>query len=251
MQLMVEEMMMNAWPALRTVVYEGWFVRFSNGYTKRSNAVYPLYGMESTTDEALHKIAAVERLYAEQGQPAVFKITDAPALQKLDEELSQLGYCKEGLTAIMTRALEAASEPTLQMVEMSIKPTERWLSSYTSMSGVNDEASKHTLQLILERMVQPACYFTLYNGERDIACAFAVLERDYVGIYGVVTDSEYRNQGYGEQLMLNVLKWARLNGAAQAYLAVVLDNVPAVRLYNKVGFVEQYRYWYRMKDVVK
>jgi len=249
MQLMVEEMMMNAWPALRTVVYDGWFVRFAEGYTKRANAVYPMYGTQCMDEESLRKIAAVERLYADQGQPAIFKVTDAPGLLRLDEQLSLRGYRKDGVTAIMSRPLADLTEPAHQTIEMSVRPTERWLSSYAAMAVVSDEASKRALKHILDRIVQPACFFTLYEGDRDIACGSAVLERDYVGIYDVATDPACRNQGYGEQLMLNILKWGRLNGASDAYLAVVLDNAPAVRLYEKVGFAEQYRYWYRTKDV--
>ncbi|WP_164779519.1 GNAT family N-acetyltransferase [Paenibacillus kobensis] len=250
MQLMVEEMMMNAWPALRTVVYDGWLVQFSDGYSKRANAVYPMYGAQHKAEESARKIAAVERMYADQGQAAIFKVTDAPVLLKLDELLSTHGYRKDGLTAIMTRQLDVSPEPTLQTVEMSVRPTHRWLANYAAMAGVSDTASKNTMKLILDRIVQPACYFTLYEGDRDVACGSAVLDRGYVGIYEVATDPAYRNQGYGEQLLLNVLKWARLNGASHAYLSVVADNAPAVRLYEKVGFTEQYRYWYRMKDVV-
>ena len=44
----IEELALNAWPALQTKHYDGWVLRFANGYTRRSNAVIPLY--ESTLD---------------------------------------------------------------------------------------------------------------------------------------------------------------------------------------------------------
>jgi len=39
----IEELSMNALPALSTVFLNGWILRFSNGYTRRANSVNPIY----------------------------------------------------------------------------------------------------------------------------------------------------------------------------------------------------------------
>ena len=39
----LEELALNAWTSIQTVVYDGWLIRFSNGYTKRANSVNPIY----------------------------------------------------------------------------------------------------------------------------------------------------------------------------------------------------------------
>ena len=37
-------------------------------------------------------------------------------------------------------------------------------------------------------------------------------------------------------------------GAQGAYLQVMLNNPPALALYQRLGFAEAYRYWYRVKE---
>ena len=55
-----EEISNNAWPALQTIHYDGWILRFANGVTKRSNSVNMLY--HSTLDP-VEKIEFCEDIF--------------------------------------------------------------------------------------------------------------------------------------------------------------------------------------------
>jgi ribosomal protein S18 acetylase RimI-like enzyme len=72
-----------------------------------------------------------------------------------------------------------------------------------------------------------------------------VVEAGYVGLYDIVTNAEHRRQGHGRRLIGDLLTWAKGEGAHMAYLQVMLNNEPALRLYAGLGFEEVYRYWYR------
>lgn len=41
--LRFEELALNALPAILTEFYDGWILRYSNGYTFRGNSINPLY----------------------------------------------------------------------------------------------------------------------------------------------------------------------------------------------------------------
>ncbi|MEA3309760.1 MAG: hypothetical protein U9Q70_09655 [Chloroflexota bacterium] len=68
----IEEVSLNSWPALQQILFDGWVLRFSEGYTKRANSVNPLFA--SSLDVEV-KIDTCERLYAERGLPTVFRLT--------------------------------------------------------------------------------------------------------------------------------------------------------------------------------
>jgi ribosomal protein S18 acetylase RimI-like enzyme len=60
---------------------------------------------------------------------------------------------------------------------------------------------------------------------------------------------EHRNQGIGSLLIKHILKLGKICGAQKAYLQVMLNNPATLHLYQKLGFKEKYRYWYRKKII--
>lgn len=86
----IEEAPLNAWPALKIFVYDGWLLRLSNGYTKRANPVTPLYDETRPLDE---KIAHCEALYSRNKQPSIFRLPSfIRGIEELDRALDERGY---------------------------------------------------------------------------------------------------------------------------------------------------------------
>src|SRR5689334_9139246 len=79
----------EAMPALTTRFYDGWLLRFTNGYTRRGNSIYPLYTSSLELDE---KIKYCESLYLRQHLPVIFKLTEASQPANLEMRLTDQGY---------------------------------------------------------------------------------------------------------------------------------------------------------------
>ena len=243
----IEELSLNHWPSLSTLLYDGWLLRFADGYTKRANSINPIY--DSTYD--LHqKIGECEKLYGDQLLPVIYKITPFVRPAHLDEVLAERGYSQIDTTSVQVLDLKHVRQPRLESVKISEDADSEWINTFYRMSQVKDEY-KTTMVTMLGNIKTRKAMISLYVDGRAVACGYGVIEREYLGLFDIVTDPDYRNQGYAEQMILHLLQWGKQHGARYSYLAVVANNAPAKRLYKKIGYTEIYRYWYRVKEMGK
>jgi len=236
----IEEAALNSWPALQQMHFDGWLLRFARGYTKRANSVTPLYTALQPVQE---KIEICERVYSEKRQPTIFRLPSfLPLIQELDQQLSQREYKYIDCTAVLTLELTAsAHDPAIREV-----PLATWLATFCQLS--QSPLEKHqTHQEILARIASRPYFAVLYVGTLPVACALGVLENEVCGLFDIVTAPEQRKQGYGTRLIAGLLGWAWQNNATCAYLQVTDSNQVALRLYERLGFRELYRYWYRVR----
>ena len=78
------------------------------------------------------------------------------------------------------------------------------------------------------------------------AIGFGVLERGWVGIFGMTTRTDARCRGAARAVFEHSREWANDADAHDLYLQVELDNAPARALYASVGFVRNHGYHYRV-----
>lgn len=242
---LIEEFSINAWPALQTVLLDGWLLRFADGYTKRSNSISALYEGEELS--LADKIARSEEIYRQAGQPAIFKIT--PFVDpRLDPMLGERGYKTIEPSLVMELDdLAKVPDPSPDYrirVEPSV--TEAWVDELRAVGGLSERNGRTTMKLF-ERPLLRTGFFTLYDGEAPVACGLGVANATYVGLFDIATRPEWRNRGLGEQLLRHILVWAREGGTKRSCLMVLKDNPPANRLYGKLGYRTVYEYSYRQR----
>lgn len=243
----IEELSLNAWPSLQTTYYDGWILRFANGYTRRANSINPLY---PSTVALAEKVACCEELYAARHLATIFKICPSVMPPDLDTRLEAAGYAQNALTSVQTVSLTDANLSTLHtgfQSQLLWHLTDGWVDDFCRLSKVE---AKHraTMTLMLRAISGLSCYAMLKEGTNTVAVGLAVVERKHVGLFDIVTAETYRRRGYARQLILDLLLWAKQQEATTAYLQVMFNNTPALRLYEGIGFREIYQYWYRVKD---
>lgn len=241
----IEELSMNALPALQTNIYDGWVLRFADGYTNRANSINPIY---PSYEDLCNKIEIVNQIYRSRNLKTVYKMTKQALPENLDETLEKNGYILAGLTGVQVLALKDTVVEVKHKAVIFNKFNENWFNHYCHLNNIGEDNTV-TLKNMLKSIISKAAYFLLQDDDGEIvACGMCVLEREYIGLFDIVTAYKHRNKGYGTILIQNILHWGRENGANYAYLQVVLNNVPALKLYSKIGFKEVYQYWYRSKE---
>jgi GNAT superfamily N-acetyltransferase len=239
---LLEEISLLAWPAHQQVFYDGWILRFSEGYTKRANSV------NSTKPSSIDleaKVATCEKVYRERGLPTIFRITPLSSPTNLDEFLEKRGYQILDPTSVLTRDLIRVEFQEPQVGKLISQPLDVWLEIFCNIRGESLTSHQSHLQ-ILKSMPEPRIFATLMQDEQSSVCGVGTIVDGYFGMFDLLTDPEHRGKGMGTAFVLWMLHWAKERGANFAYLQVVKRNKVAMRLYNKLGFKEAYSYWYRI-----
>ncbi len=240
----IEEVAMTALPALHTVYCDGWVLRFAGGHTRRANSVNALYPSSRDLDE---KIDYCETLYRAQGLPTVFKLTGAVYPTDLDAQLAARGYEAAPPTNVQVAGLDGLHIPPAPPIRLQAARTPDWLEAYARMNDVPAQR-RDILGRMLDALITPTAYAAIEQNGEMIAVGLGVIADGYLGVFDIVTAAQARRQGFGRQIVGSLLRWGQANGAHHAYLQVVADNVPAVGLYESLGFRTAYQYWYRAKS---
>lgn len=240
-QRAIEDASLRAWPAIEEAAFEGWTLRYSDGFTGRANSVQALGSSALPLDE---RIARCERWYEERGRPPLFRLTPFSE-GGLDGFLADRGYRRFNRTLVLVRESGGLSAEVADL-ELSETSLHEWLRTYAGLVG--SPAAPDAMRQIIERAEGRTLSGLLRTRRprRTVACGLAVLDGTLLGLFDLVVDSERRREGIGTELVRCLVGWGAAGGASQVYLQVTEDNEPALSLYAKLGFRQAYDYWYRI-----
>ncbi len=243
----LERTMFRAWPSFEAADYDGWVLRFADGYTKRANSINPHFG--SSLPLAV-KIAHCQTLYQERGLPTIFRLTPFSQPAELDGTLVELGYDILDQSLVMTCSLDDI--PDLGTGFSQHMSGDEWFDAFDRLCGLAaSERIPH--RRIIELSVGECCFTTITKDGEPSACGLGVLVDDAVGLFDLFTAKSHRCKGFGASIAGSILQWAHRCGARTGFLQVHSQNLPARRLYERFGFEVAYRYWYRLvphQDVI-
>lgn len=75
------------------------------------------------------------------------------------------------------------------------------------------------------------------SGTAEVGSGRAGLDGDWLGVHDLRVAPEHRGQGHARAMMAALLAWGAENGAATVWLHVETDNLPALSLYDGLGFL--------------
>lgn len=242
----LEELAFNAWPAEQFLSLGGWSVRYTHGYSRRANSVWPnAWWGEIGLEE---RLSLVEAFYRSRQLPPLYQICEAQQPGDLDRLLAERGFTSEGRTCVqvveLARALSEAGDPQHPGLELRGESTPEWLSVYAPRFPEPDPMVQASVR-IFSRITPTVTYATLRLDDEPAAVGMGVLERGWLGIYCMATRPEFRRRGGAQAVLSALLHWGNRQGAEHAYLQVLEENGSARTLYERLGFATLYHYHYR------
>jgi hypothetical protein len=133
MDFVIEELLMNAWPSIQTVVYDGWIIRLSNGYTKRANSINPIYPSKIDLGE---KIQYCRELYTKHNLPTVYKLVECDEHKIIDRKPEALKYEKVDMTSVQICDNIGISEKNHAGINVSADFNERWINGFVECNNI-------------------------------------------------------------------------------------------------------------------
>lgn len=241
----MEQIASNAWVAEETERFGGWLFRANKGITRRANSVLPLGAPPPPLDEAIEKAIS---FYKERDLIPRFQMSDASKPVELDRDLSDRGFSVGLQVEIHTAAINhlIQKEPAFDVM-ISNDISDGWMSVYSESSGY-DESSMEIRKGLMKRTPLTKA-FAIAKIDRELAgVGFGVVEDKWLGIFNIAVHPTMRGRGVALAVNTALAKWAHQRGARSAYLQVESENLPALKLYAKLGFQQLYTYWYRKLD---
>lgn len=270
----LDELAVNATVAPITRLVDGWLCKAAPDLPfRRANAVLPVGFAGADAHAAAVALDAIEAWYGSLGQRVLVQISSAdPAASELDALLARRGYEVEAPVDLLVAETEAVVEaggharsglrvaieqrfdeggpdrdPSIELV-VDEGTTEVWTQRYGAVHG--EDAIWRARTEAYGRMLGglgPAILggAALVEGQ-VVGVGFGVLERGWVGIYGMGTAPDWRRLGVAGALLGALATEARRRHGVHCYLQVETDNPAAQALYRGLGFTDAHRYHYRV-----
>ncbi len=208
-----------AWPGTEQEWIGGWLLRGAHGHTHRANSAVPL-----GIDARPAALPAIIDWYSRRGQTPWLAVPDR--LLTLPRRVPA-----HMETVVMVRDLPAGTRDTA--VSLAPRPDKRWLRLYERDVPVD----------VLTAVVEGAVVFAT-RGDAAVGRAAVTAAPDgrrWAGLSAVRVADVHRRRGHARALCGALMAWAGAHGAQKCYAQVLVDNAPALALYEQLGFTAQHR----------
>lgn len=158
-------------------------------------------------------------------------------------ELPQYLMLKNDFHLTLRRAEARDAEQLLGFIDQVASESEN-ITFGPGEFGLSVEEERAFLQQNAEA---PTSFYLIAEAAGEIAgtLTFSTGKRprlQHAGEFGMTVLRKYWNRGIGSQMLAYLIEWARQSGTIRKInLRVRVDNLPAIHLYEKYGFVQEGR----------
>ena len=248
----IDECAARAWPAFLVDEVDGWRLRFTYNVTGRANSVLPIQlGGRYTLSERLER---VEAFYRRWNAPVRYQITPAAQPPDLDQTLMSRGFHRVAPTLVQVAPVAAVLDacgpgPALDS-RLTPALDETWFATYRRLENLS-EIEADVIRGILRRIRQRSAYVLVAGDGQPIGTGLGVVDGDWIGVFCVVIDPDFRRIGAATTVLHALARWARRQHASRMYLQVTEQNTAARALYAGLGFETLYGYHYRALEPLR
>jgi ribosomal protein S18 acetylase RimI-like enzyme len=247
----LDEVAAAALPAAVEEEVAGWRCRADPSVPfRRANVALPPLGVgaDPAAAVAVAGAGAVAAWYHRRGQRAIVVVSSAdPTADDLDRALAERGWAVEAPVEVLVAPL-ARLVGRSDLVSLSVGVDEGWAQGDGALVGGDDRTARRTAAYA--RMLAPLGHRALAASARldgvVVGVGFGVLDRGWLGIFGMATSPEHRRRGVAGAVVRALAAAAVDRGGERAYLQVEVGNDPALACYRSLGFGPGHGYHYRV-----
>jgi N-acetylglutamate synthase len=231
----LERRTVPGWLALAEPLGE-WTLRAAGGFTGRANSCH------AVGDPGVPTAAAADRMMEFARGHGIAPMAQVVTGSGEEQALRALGWTDTYVPAhvFATRLADLLTDgPPQAGVRLTEQLEPSWWDAYQQSRPNN--ADPDLLRMILDGN-PPRAFGSA--GEPTLAIARGHLSGDWLGLVSIWTRPDHRREGLATRLTMALGHWAARRGARYAYLAVDVANRPALRSYERLGFVRHHGYLY-------
>ncbi len=247
----VQEIFMNSWPANNYFFLNGWILRFNDGVTWRANSVIPL-NYTGTMETIDIDIDMVENAYERHIITPTFYLPDCFKPSYLKDKLIERNYTPFDFTNTMVVKAQNLifGDYNYEFSYNIDKERSLEFSNFLAEFSSRSKEEQKVIQRLTNKIIIPKKRFiTAKNNDEIIGILMAVLEpRQYLYLADILIKPKYRKRAIASTMIKEIIEYlSSMNQIKKIWLQVEKDNIPALRLYQKLGFRTLFKYYYMKK----
>lgn len=220
---------------------------------RRCNVALPPADAVTDRERFQHGLADVRRWYHDLGLRLIVQVSSAIAgWEEVDGWLAAEDLAVEAPVDVMVdddtdRTCDRCLAAAVAAVTVTIGIDAAWAEAHGRLHGGGPIQHQRAVAYgqMLAGLGDRALGASRVVDGQVAGVGFGVIDRGWLGIFGMGTAPEHRRQGIATDVVWALQAAAAQQGAHRAYLQVETDNAAAIALYGDLGFERSHGYHYR------